>query len=454
MSIVESRKIKTGSDPRLLPDYSALRDELLKLSHPARPDVDWKYAWTLCLRLFEHNGVELQTAAWFTLARTHIAGLAGMNEGLALINALIAHQWSVMWPAGAHVRMEIINGLSQRLQIVLRTLALDERGDLPVLYQAEKHLTTLSETLARHDLKQGSRTEMLLLPVKQAITRLENSPHNEGYEPAVVLPAQAINAITATNPLDSERLVYVIQAEPGVDVVMAPRSGRRRFIGAFIAGACGAVLVCGILLWGWKIWHTSSPAEQQLLATLTPLPDTLSAQQLASLRQSSLIKGEQSGNLAAQTQEQLKWLRNLSPDWSLQYGQNLISQANTLLPGERAIAQIQKDWQEQLAMNALQPTELNGWSQGMTKLQQLADRLNTLDEKRGKYMTVSELKSAVFEMLTRFRQTVPIEEQLRLIHLQPSDSPARQQQIQKTEQHLQVQTNMLMQEKQRYAAEK
>ncbi|CTW58603.1 MULTISPECIES: type VI secretion system ImpA family N-terminal domain-containing protein [Escherichia] len=56
-------KLKTGGDPRSLPDYAALRDEISKLTHPARPDVDWRYVETLCLRLYEHNGVELQTAS-------------------------------------------------------------------------------------------------------------------------------------------------------------------------------------------------------------------------------------------------------------------------------------------------------------------------------------------------------------------------------------------------------
>lgn len=51
-------KLKTGGDPRSLPDYAALRDEISKLTHPARPDVDWRYVETLCLRLYEHNGVE------------------------------------------------------------------------------------------------------------------------------------------------------------------------------------------------------------------------------------------------------------------------------------------------------------------------------------------------------------------------------------------------------------
>ena len=87
------KMLKTGGDPRMLPDYAALRDELNKLTHPARPDVSWHYVEKLCLSLFEQNGVELQTAVWYTLARTQLAGLFGLNEGLTILEALISHQW-------------------------------------------------------------------------------------------------------------------------------------------------------------------------------------------------------------------------------------------------------------------------------------------------------------------------------------------------------------------------
>ena len=36
MDTSTERHLKTGSDPRLLPDYAALREELGKLTHPAR----------------------------------------------------------------------------------------------------------------------------------------------------------------------------------------------------------------------------------------------------------------------------------------------------------------------------------------------------------------------------------------------------------------------------------
>lgn len=66
MSHTTERQLKTGSDPRTMPDYSALRDEIAKLSHPTRPDVDWGHVGKLALNHFDSNGVELQTAAWHT----------------------------------------------------------------------------------------------------------------------------------------------------------------------------------------------------------------------------------------------------------------------------------------------------------------------------------------------------------------------------------------------------
>ncbi|EFG4205574.1 hypothetical protein BOT05_002265 [Escherichia coli] len=140
-------KLKTGGDPWSLPDYAALRDEISKLTHPARPDVDWRYVETLCLRLYEHNGVELQTASWYTIARMHTTGLSGLNEGLALIAALTRHHWSVMWPLNTHSRLEIITGLFNRLQKTLRAMPPDNRDNLPLLYQTETFLKTLSDLL-------------------------------------------------------------------------------------------------------------------------------------------------------------------------------------------------------------------------------------------------------------------------------------------------------------------
>lgn len=66
-------------------------------------------------------------------------------------------------------------------------------------------------------------------------------------------------------------------------------------------------------------------------------------------------------------------------------------------------------WQRRVGATALPPENLTGWHEEVTQLQHLANQLNVLGEKRGKYMTVSELKSAVFSMMQTFSSVVPVE---------------------------------------------
>ena len=59
----------------------------------------------------------------------------------------------------------------------------------------------------------------------------------------------------------------------------------------------------------------------------------------------------------------------------------------------------------------------------MQQLQRLADQLNALDEQKGKYLTVSELKTAVFAITQSFNRAVPLEEQLRQLAALPLINP-------------------------------
>ncbi|WP_334362370.1 type VI secretion system ImpA family N-terminal domain-containing protein, partial [Escherichia coli] len=67
----------TGSDPRGLPEFSAIREEINKASHPSQPELNWKLVESLALAIFKANGVDLHTATYYTLARTRTQGLAG-----------------------------------------------------------------------------------------------------------------------------------------------------------------------------------------------------------------------------------------------------------------------------------------------------------------------------------------------------------------------------------------
>ncbi|PVZ77599.1 hypothetical protein C9426_35630, partial [Serratia sp. S1B] len=273
-----------------------------------------------------------------------------------------------MWPGHSHARMDIIAGLSPRLQAVLRTFPLDTRDELPALYQAEKGLESFSEALARHELKQASRLDGLQHQVKQAITRLENTPYDGQPDPTVVLPPQAVTAAPVTELTDHQPLVYVAQSLPEPPPPPPPPADKRGYVWSFIGGAGSALLVGGLLLWGWQHLHSPTAVEQQLVASITPLPALpRSAGQLAELREPGSLAQRQAESLVQQTTAQLDGLLALPPGWSQQYGQQLIEQSQTLWPGNPAVTEMHKAWQQQLEANALPLAALDNWHQGMVK---------------------------------------------------------------------------------------
>lgn len=420
MTIFSERHLKTGGDPRTFADYATLRDEMNKLTHPARPDVNWPHAEKLCLSLFEQNGVELQTAAWYTLARTQIAGLCGLNEGLAIVAALVSRQWGGLWPQPVHARMDILSALSKRLQQAMRTLTLTY-ADLSLLYQAEEHLNVLGDALLRMELKHASQFDALCTLMHNAAARLEKSENTE-----VALPAERIipAGISLVEPEERVKRVYVAQLNEEVETQLPQPV---KLWKPFIAGMLSMLAMTGVSVWGWQVMHQPDPLQAQFAATLAPLPAALSPEQLQALGQ----KPPSPETGIRQTQRQLTRLAHLPPDWNIDYGNQVVQQALTLWPEQAGPLATQ--WRQRVTAVALPAENLTGWHQGMTQLQHLANQLNALDEKRGKYMTVSELKSAVFSMTQAFSSAVPVEEQLRLMAQPELTSPDLQR---RTEMHL------------------
>jgi type VI secretion system protein VasL len=421
MTTSPERHLKTGGDPRTLADYAALREEMSKLTHPARPDVDWPYAEKLCLSLFEHNGVELQTAAWYTLVRTQRAGMYGLNEGLAILAALVSRQWENLWPRPVNARMEILSSLSKRLQQVMRTLPLT-RSDQSQLYQVEAHLKALEKVLQRLELKHVSQLDALLTQVHNAAVRLENSAHETVETEETVIPD------TAIDPPERTKWVYVAQRD--IDAVSAPSQPTKPWM-SFAAGMLTMLVVPGAAVWGWQAMHQPDPVQAQFTASLAPLSVALSPAQLQAMQNNPL--SAETG--ISQTAQQLARLAQLKPDWVVSYGGQLVQQALTLWPEQAKPLALQ--WQQQIAAQALPSENLSGWYQGMTRLQQLANELNALDEKRGKYMTVSELKSQVFAITQSFNRAVPVEEQLRQLSAVNDEQPWPVAQQNLAELHLQ-----------------
>lgn len=445
-------QLKTGGDPRSLPDYAALRDELTKLNHPARPDVDWCYVEKLCLSLFEQNGVELQTAAWYTLARMRLAGLLGLNEGLTILEEQISHQWGLLWPQPVHARMEILGGLSQRLQQQMRTLSLNY-SDLSQLYRAEQLLGKLVAVLQRLELKHLSQFDTLRALMHNSAARLEKK--SGVSEPDTAIQPDIIPSVTTPNDADlqsdafpsvipskdaevsAEGLHSLPAAKREQSTSTAPQleettpkpqaRAKQRVTNPapekkwhfFAAGMATMLVISAVSVWGWH-WHSlqqPQPSPGQPVTSRLAIPDSLAVLQKETLlKQKTLPQA-----MIEEIRQQFSDLDKLPPDWDLVYSRQLLEQLQTHWPEQAKPFTLQ--YQQMLNTNALPAKDLLGWHQGMSVLQKLSERLNGLDEQKGKYITVSELKSVMFAAMQSFNQAVPVEEQLRVLSALPKGQP-------------------------------
>lgn len=445
MTHLPERHLKTGGDPRHFAEFSALRDEIGKLHHPARPDVDWARVEQLCLALFRQNGVELQTTVDFTLARTHIAGLAGLCEGLELLAGLISHQWSALWPPQTHARVALLAWLSDRLQQVWRTMTLCY-GDLAQVYRAERALEQLCTQLQTLELKHLSKLDGVRLMLHNAALRLESA------EAAVDTPDRLsvpIRHATISEPQPqpafssaavSEPLVYLVNepAPPSVQVALAPPEPlplpRWKASHGFVAG----LLLMAVLMAGsFFIWQSlsSNPLREALLTSVAPLPAPLAAKSIDELRKqtSDAELARLAGPVLQGSGTQLEQLTQLPPLWAQMRGDGVLSQAQQLWPVSQEVKRLSALWQQQREAGAAPLVELKHYALAQERLRQLAERLNGLDEKKGRYMTVSELKTVVFAIQQPLAKTLPLEELLRQYQVQSESgqtpSSALRQQI-------------------------
>ncbi len=375
MTTHHDRHYKAGGDPRTLADFMALRAEMNKLSHPARPDINWPYAEQLARGLLEHHGADLQTVAWYTLARARLGGVAGINEGLTLMESLLVRQGKNLWPQALPARTEIFRTLSKRLRQVIRTLNLTPE-DVDSLEQAERSLQSFDAVLQRLEIAPENQLSDLRALLHSTATRFES------LDPAPALPTAP--PVAASTP------------------AAAPRWK------PFIAGMVTMLAVTGIAVGGWLALRQSDLPPISVTQNAGPIP--------------GLPATTPPGPVdLPQTQRQLGELARLAPDWAVSYGDQLVHQALIRWPDQaQPLAQ---QWRQQLSAGALPAENLTGWSEGMQQLQRLADQLNALDEQKGKYLTVSELKTAVFAITQSFNRAVPLEEQLRQLAALPVDQP-------------------------------
>ncbi|WP_042094348.1 VasL domain-containing protein, partial [Escherichia coli] len=198
--------------------------------------------------------------------------------------------------------------------------------------------------------------------------------------------------------------------------VSSPEISRQRTWPIFMAGMVVMAGLGGTGLWGWSQLNQPDALIQRIQLSVMPLPQSLESGELAKLDVKDKALLAQDRTIAA-SQMQLEQLNKLPARWPLEQGYRQLRQLDALWPDNPQVRALNVQWRKQRELSALSAEALNGYAQAQSQLQRLSAQLDALDERKGRYLTGSELKTAVYGIRQSLKEP-PLEELLRQLEEQ------------------------------------
>ncbi|SFU84171.1 VasL domain-containing protein [Xenorhabdus koppenhoeferi] len=397
----ENLIIRAGGSPLNLPEFAVIRDEINKTSHPTQPEVNWLLVESLSLTLFKTNGVDLQTAIYYTLARLQLNGLAGFTEGCELLAGVIVSEWDSLWPSQPQVRTDLLEWFHTRTGSALRQQDFTA-SDLRMIYRAERALQLIVDRLQQSDLKRLPRVENLLWFFQNAAKKLEKPRQTAKpavppmqMPPLVYLSAsEAEPEIPPPSPTPRHEPRPAPETQPRVRVQFPepPPQGMSAWQGFSLGALLGVLVLVGSGLLFYK------PLQQQL-STITSQP---TGARLAWLYQPELDSYS----------IQLGRLAETGPLATWEAARALTGTAEQLWPGSSVQRQTTRQWEQAMTARIDSAPLKGSWYATRDQLQQLSDKILLQERTRGSF-TLSYLKTAIHDIQRSHGSEVPLEEMLR-----------------------------------------
>lgn len=389
----DAQIIITGADPRNLPEFSAIREEINKASHPSQPEVNWRLVESLALTIFKASGLDLHTAIYYTLACTRLQGLAGFCEGTELLAAMIIHEWNKFWPQSSTARTEMLDWFNTRTGNILRQQTSFTEHDLPLLYRTERALQLICDKLQQVELQRQPHVNNMLYFIQNTRYRLESHSKNTSETSG---PSPVRTLVYTPGNFEPFTTGETLQLPPGlsemrVKVLAVPDNTSPKKHGGLVKGFIGGAIFTAAItaaLWWWQV----CPLQQQL----AQVRDT--AQGAASIWLASPEPGSY--------EHSLQQLLNTSPLQSLNTGIQMTHAADARWPGNLLQKQVSARWDKALKTRANDSPQLRGLLQTRQNLHAFAD-LIMQREKEG--MTLSYIKNVIWQAERGLSQETPIE---------------------------------------------
>ncbi|NDJ57429.1 hypothetical protein GWD52_10560 [Enterobacteriaceae bacterium 4M9] len=402
-------RVRSGGDPRPLPEFVMIREEINKLSHPAQPEINWAVVESQALNIFSRNGVDLQTAAYYALARARKNGLAGVTEGAELLAEITIQEWDKVWPVNKTARVDILEWFKAKAASVLRPLSFNEKH-LPLLYRTERALQIIDSKLqdsgSRRNVTEqtgllafiqrtGQHIEQAKKPKKterrRDVTQDKTNPPTQAHaQPETDISAQSTVPVALAQSSES------LPDTPSVQHAPSQSENARWRWREFTVGMICAAVVTGVAAYFYIL-----PAKK-VLEGVSRHPIGAA---LVWLNQPDI----------ANYDRQLNRLAASPPYVALELAERSIALAQQRWGDDETQRAQTRSWQAQ----AQSLSQTYSGSAYFTLQQQLATLSNDLLEKERSHagFTLSYLKTAIHQMQNTLAAEVPLEELLRQLDI-------------------------------------
>ncbi|MGG4610581.1 VasL domain-containing protein [Providencia sp. Me31A] len=396
--------IKIGSSPLDTPEFIALKTEFNKLSHPARPEVNWTLIDSLCLSLFKNHGIDLQSGAYYTIARLQQHGLSGFTEGCELLASIIVTHWDTLWPEKPNQRTEVFNWFNTKASALLRQQTYATK-DLRLIYRSERALQLIIDKLAKTTWEKLPKIENLLWFFQNLAKQIEKQEEHakQNATGAVTLPP-LVYIQQPEKQVEQPSPTFIFETpEPTSSATIPPEITPKK-MSAARGFMWGCILSSTFFLISGFSAHIYFKHE---IETITSIPEGAVAKWLF--------------NPDINTYEyHLALLEKRSPLANLKLIENMQEKAKSYWPTDAKQTYFSRNWQNQYEARLENMPINDSWSETGMLLQQLSNKIVQQEKNRGSF-TLSYLKTAIYEIQKQHNKVEPIEEKLRQLSLQIKD---------------------------------
>lgn len=389
---VNLRALKiNGHDPRLSKSFLLLSSELSPLNGTIPARLDWNALEERCFQLFHEYGYDLQSGMWFCLINLRLKSWKGLALALDLLSTAFTHNSQRCWPPVAAVqqRQQLIDWFNANVATHIYTLEYGPENSaemrqversIGVLCTQSKNLQSRShDSLNNLHYFLQVRCRSVPYPVHAKVTKAIREPVDK--TPQVLSEKNVAALLTDIVP----------DVEP-VEIQIAETHHPRPLLWG-LGGMAAGIAVCAVAAAFWFSSQTLSFSEKLSVPLLTLQHSERQINDAWNKAPEADLNAQKEAVLA-QAAPVLTWLSEQPSDVLLRQGEILSDHLEKAYPGNQYSAQ----WQRTVDEKAGDIPALDGLVLANKHLDELEARLLNAEKKHSQYMTVSELKTAVYQI--------------------------------------------------------